>query len=658
MVRSTGTQSVLSGLAAIPLPARVLGAALVYGVLGWLAQNFFSIDRVVGIFWPASGWALAVLLLGGRRYAWGVALGAFAVVLSNRAPLPVALIAGLGASASALLGHWLLTRDRSFDARFRHLRDYALLAVQAALLASGVSAVFGVTSAVLFQVLPADAYASQLIHWWVGDALGVLLLTPLVVTLAHGEALPERARRLEFALNLLLTAFVGQIVFLGWFADLLPELPRRAYWLFPLLVWAAVRLGNLGVLSSLCITTVQAMIGLHANIGFFAHPAIAARLIDGWSFVSALSIVGITLAAYFEERRRAETELRIAATAFECQEGMIITDASQRILRVNRSFTRIMGYSEAEVLGKTTAFMRSDRHPDSFYENAWRTARDKGIWNDEVWHQRKNGEIFPQWLTATAVKNDNGEITNYVVTHTDISYRKRKEAELLAAQLAQRNALVREVHHRIKNNLQGITGLLRQFVHSYPETAEPINQAIGQVRSIAVIHGLQGRSSERTVRLCELTGAIANDIASLWQVPVRVDIPRPWTPCIVAEAEAVPLALVLNELIINAVKHGNQQAMGVEVRLRKGEQDDHIQIRISNTGVWQDRSGAGPGLGPVRSGLQLVAAMLPPSGAQLLRDEEDGMIHVWLLLAPPVISLETESKPHEPDAQNPALASG
>jgi two-component sensor histidine kinase len=303
--------------------------------------------------------------------------------------------------------------------------------------------------------------------------------------------------------------------------------------------------------------------------------------------------------------------------------------------------------------------MRSDRHPDSFYADAWRTAREEGIWNDEVWHKRKNGEIFPQWLTATAVKDATGEITNYVVTHTDISYRKRKEAELLATQLTQRDALVREVHHRIKNNLQGITGLLRQFVHSYPETAEPINQAIGQVRSIAVIHGLQGRSSDRTVRLCELTGAIANDIASLWQVPVRVDIPSPWTPCVVAEAEAVPMALVLNELIINAVKHGNQQATGVEVRLRKGEQADHVQIRISNTGVWQARPG-GPGNGPIRSGLQLVEAMLPHSGAQLLRDEEDGMIHVWLMLEPPVISLETERKPHvpDPDTQSQATAGG
>lgn len=347
--------------------------------------------------------------------------------------------------------------------------------------------------------------------------------------------------------------------------------------------------------------------------------------------------------------------MRIAATAFECQEGMIVTDADRYILRTNRSFSRIMGYSNAESAGQPTDFLYSDRHPPDFYANAWSAAQEQGVWSDEVWTRHKNGNVFLQWVTCTAVRDESGSITNYVVTHTDISYRKQQEAEQQAAQLAQRDALVREVHHRIKNNLQGITGLLRQFAQAHPETADPINQAIGQVRSIAVIHGLQGRHTRRTVRLCELTGAIASDIEALWQVPVRVDLPACWTPCIVAESESVPLALVLNELIINAVKHGRQKTDGVDVRLRKGDQADHIHIRISNTGNWLLPQ---PGKGPIRSGLQLVEAMLPRSGAQLLREQDHGMIHVSLTLTPPVIHLESPPAHHEspPDRQNATAA--
>jgi PAS domain S-box-containing protein len=640
-------------LAKTPAPLRLLGAALVYGVLGWIAQRMFSIDGVVGFFWPASGWALAVLLLGGRRYAWAIALGAFAVLLLNQAPLTAALPASLGATVSALLGQWLLRRDADFDDSFVRLRDYGQLLLKAALLASSISALVGVSSATLFGFLPSDRFVTSASQWWAGDALGVMLITPLVMTLRRPRhKFMEEGRSLETVLVLLAGALAGQIILLGWLPELLNLMPRKAYWLFPLIVWSAVRLGLLPVLTFLLMTTVQSMIGIDGNYGFFANAAPEFRVLDGWFFISTLALVGITLAVYFKEREKDEAELRIAATAFECQEGMIITDAHMRILRTNQSFSRIMGYSQEEVLGQRTTFMRSDRQPASFYESAWRTAREQGIWNDEVWHRRKNGEVFPQWLTATAVKNDKGVITNYVVTHTDISYRKQKEAELQTRQLEQRDALVREIHHRIKNNLQGITGLLRQFGQQHREVQEPINLAIAQVRSIAVIHGLQGRSADLRVRLCELTPAIATETAALWQAPVRVDLPDSWVPCLVAEAEAVPMALIISELITNAAKHAQPTEQGIDVRLRKGERPEQLLIRISNPGVWLTDGRSG------RGGLQLVDAMLPRSGAQILRTSEDGMIHVTLVLEPPVISLEAPRKMHGPasDAQSPVAA--
>ncbi|MEK9802890.1 MAG: PAS domain S-box protein [Curvibacter sp.] len=400
------------------------------------------------------------------------------------------------------------------------------------------------------------------------------------------------------------------------------------------------------------------MLSVSQNIGFFSHPDPLTRWIDGWSYMVVVSVLSVSLATALREMRQASNELRIAATAFECQEGMIITDANLNILRTNRSFTRIMGYTEAEVLGKTTVFMRSDRHPDSFYENAWRTAHEEGIWSDETWHRRKNGEVFPQWLTATAVKDADGNITNFVVTHTDITYRKQKEAEQHASQIAQRDALVREVHHHIKNNLQGITGLLRQFAQANPAISEPLHEAIGQVRSIAVIHGLQGRSSEPTVRLCELIDAISGDISTLWQTPIQVNIPGNWKPCRIVEAEAVPLALILNELLINSVKHGSPLDPGVKVCLRKLGSEDRIEVCISNQGRLPPEPTSPHGL--ARNGLQLVDALLPHSGAQLLHREEGGMIHVQLTLEPPVISLETRGNPYdpEPNTQSPSLAGG
>lgn len=335
--------------------------------------------------------------------------------------------------------------------------------------------------------------------------------------------------------------------------------------------------------------------------------------------------------------KQAEEDQRIAAVAFECQDGMIITDAQMRILRTNHSFTRIMGYSNEEVLGRPTTFMRSDRHPPGFYENAWRVARDQGNWNDEVWHRRKNGEVFPQWLTCTAVKDKHGVITNYVVTHTDITSQKQLEAKRLADETAHRDALVREVHHRIKNNLQGISGLLRLFAQDNPQTTEAINQVMSQIRSIAVLHGLQGRTSMDTVRLCELTSAIAADVQSVWQTPVAVDIPALWTPGIIAEKEAVPIALVLNELLVNAVKHGGKAHGHVSVTLRKGEDPETIQVAIRNAGHLRantDRPTAH------HAGLQLIASLMPREGARLTREQRENEVLTQLEISPPVLQME------------------
>ncbi|MDO9195193.1 PAS domain S-box protein [Rhodoferax sp.] len=333
-------------------------------------------------------------------------------------------------------------------------------------------------------------------------------------------------------------------------------------------------------------------------------------------------------------RRAAEQELRIAATAFECQEGMIITDANRIILRTNQSFTRIMGYSNEEVVGKTTTFMRSDRLPAAFFDAAWETAQRDGSWQAEVWHKRKNGEVFPQWLTSTAVKDEHGSITHYVVTHIDITRQKQQEAKRRADEAAHRDTLVREVHHRIKNNLQGITGLLRQFAQKHPETASPMNQAIGQVQGISVIHGLQGRDDPSSVRLCELTGAIAADVQVLWQTPVVLDIPPAWIPCVIAGNEAVPIALVINELMVNAVKHGGKASGQVRITLRKGVEQDMLEITITNRGqlIPDDMQADRP-----HSGLQLIAALMPRHGARLVREQHGDQVMTLLALGPPVV---------------------
>ena len=130
------------------------------------------------------------------------------------------------------------------------------------------------------------------------------------------------------------------------------------------------------------------------------------------------------------ERKQAEVQLRIAATAFESQQGMMVTDINNVIVSVNKSFTNITGYSREEAVGQTPRLLQSDRHDADFYKAMWTSVEATGSWQGEIWNQRKNGEVYPESLSVTAVKNDEGNTSHYVGVFADISTRKAIEEKV------------------------------------------------------------------------------------------------------------------------------------------------------------------------------------------------------------------------------------
>ncbi|OIR01892.1 putative diguanylate cyclase YegE [mine drainage metagenome] len=129
-------------------------------------------------------------------------------------------------------------------------------------------------------------------------------------------------------------------------------------------------------------------------------------------------------------RKQAEQALRVAAATFEMHEAILITDAQASIVRVNSAFTDITGYSSEDVIGRNPRIMSSGRHDKAFYAALWKQILDIGSWAGEIWDKRKNGEIYPKWMTITAVKNQRGETTQYVAIFSDITERKRAEEEI------------------------------------------------------------------------------------------------------------------------------------------------------------------------------------------------------------------------------------
>ena len=130
------------------------------------------------------------------------------------------------------------------------------------------------------------------------------------------------------------------------------------------------------------------------------------------------------------ERKQAEAELRIAAAAFESQESLMITDADNVIMRVNSAFTENTGYTAEEVVGQTPSMLKSGRHNADFYRTMWKSILSTGAWQGEVWDKRKNGELFPAWLSISAVKRGDGGVTHYVGSYIDITERKAAEEKI------------------------------------------------------------------------------------------------------------------------------------------------------------------------------------------------------------------------------------
>jgi len=130
------------------------------------------------------------------------------------------------------------------------------------------------------------------------------------------------------------------------------------------------------------------------------------------------------------ELKNAEMSLRIAATAFESSDGILITDADCLILQVNPAFAAITGYSAEDVVGKNPNILSSGRHDRLFYQALWDRVNTTGTWCGEIWNRRKNGEIYPERITISEVKDNDGKVTNYVSVFTDISESKASSEQI------------------------------------------------------------------------------------------------------------------------------------------------------------------------------------------------------------------------------------
>ncbi|MBI5717799.1 MAG: PAS domain S-box protein [Burkholderiales bacterium] len=376
--------------------------------------------------------------------------------------------------------------------------------------------------------------------------------------------------------------------------------------------------------------------------------------------------------AFLDIERRRQAEVSIARTQASLQRlietaplAIALFDARRgQLLQINRTAAALFGIDDGgagneravlalpnlpnRALGEALAGWLGSVAPGEATSHEWRDEwRDEG--RDEQAGARAAGggaagaaaalRVWDCRVAALGSADDpSGEVGQVMLLASDVTEQRAANEARLREAIAQREVLVREVHHRIKNNLQGVAGLLKQNADRRPEVAGVLIEAVSQVQAIAQVYGLQvggplGQTAQGgPLAVARLVGSIAQAVQRTFGRTIEV---LPGTAAhLLPEAEAIPLALIVNELLTNAVKHGE----GRVVRCQVQDVGAQVCIRIAAAGRLKEgfaleRVPAGV------SGLGLVRALLPRRGAQLTLAAEGGDVVATLRLQPPSVRL-------------------
>jgi signal transduction histidine kinase len=287
---------------------QIAGVAVVYFGLGWLGLQFATVGDQVSLLWAPAGIALAAVLLLGHRVVPGIALGVFLVNASTGAPLLFSGLVAVGNTTAAVTAAWLVRWASGSDGQLRTPRDALAIVVCGAGLGACVSASIGASAMTFAGLSPWAGATSTWVEWWIGDAMGILVVAPPLLAWSSRPRLrrgyTDLAEILAIAAALL---FVGALVFFQQ-RDVVPY--PIAFTLLPMTIWAAYRFETFGASVATLFVAGIAVAGTLTGHGPFARDSLSGAVRLMWGFVGMVAATGLALGSDVALRARSERALR------------------------------------------------------------------------------------------------------------------------------------------------------------------------------------------------------------------------------------------------------------------------------------------------------------------------------------------------------------
>ena len=577
-----------------------LAVAALYILAAKLGLSLAFQARQVSAVWPPAGLALAAVYLFRGRAVAGVLLGALIANATADEPLAVAAGIAVGNTLEALVGAAIL-RGLSFEPKLTRPRD-ALAMLAAATASTTIAATIGVVSLVLGGVQPAESISEIWVIWWIGDALGDLVLAPLLFVWLSRHTFPLR-RSLYFEGLLLLATLFALSMFA--FARTPPMVDYK-YVVFPFLIWAALRFGSTVTVTVTAMTYALAVWATDQGLGPFANVGGERGLLPLQLFMGVVAMTGLLLGAVAVQRRLAQesaqlSERRLLLAMSSARMGVWDWDIGTSRVQWSGELESLHGLPEGGFDGTYEAF-RALIHPEDQerVEAEIRKSVDtRSLYDSEFRIRGADGVVRWTGARGQVVLDRAGRPARMVGVGINITRQKALEEELRlrAEQMSEadrrKDEFLAMLAHELRNPLAPIVHAVELLGRGGPEIADRARKIIGRqsehltrlVDDLLDVSRITRGTVRLEVRRVELTEAIASTLDTWRQVfdqrGQELVVELPDEPMWV-DVDPTRLAQAVSNLLQNAASFTPR---GGRITVSAREEEGQVVLRVRDTGA-------------------------------------------------------------------------